>query len=119
MFRIVPKEEAAFRENFKRHAWQFIQDEGLNFRVATKMAEQEIDSLACELWYIKKMVKPEENDLLNTKENREKWEKEIAEAKAKGTMTYSCACGLTTNNEKEFDKHDCKFRKKMRRSMKK
>lgn len=120
MMRLVPKEESAFKDRVRNLVWQFIQDEGLNFRLATDLisVDSNICGLASQLWYVKQMVKPEDTDLMNTKEAREKWEKEIADAKAKGTMTYSCACGLTTNNEKKFDRHNCKFRKEQQRAIK-
>jgi hypothetical protein len=121
MIRLVPKEEAAFKDRVRNLVWQFIQDEGLNFRLATDMisVDENICGLASRLWYVKSMVKPEDTDLMNTKEARAKWEKEIEDAKRKGTMTYSCACGLMTKDEKKFDSHDCKFRKLQRRSFKK
>lgn len=84
VIRIVPPEEADFRERCKRAVWQFIMDEGLNFRIAERFCERTIENLGYELWYVRKWVVPEDTDTMNSREERKKWEAELNEKEAEG-----------------------------------
>ena len=119
MMILVPKEESDFREKVKRLIMDFAMAEGINFESVddSKTIASCSSSLAYKLWWIKNNVHQSDFDKMNTREEREKMEKEMAEAKSKGMITYSCQCGFFTNREDEFDNHNCEFRKKQRRAI--
>ena len=121
MMRIVPKDEAEFKDNFIRHVKDFARDYGVNWETVNDSKEIENCSwaIAHRLWYIKKNVKQTDNDKMNTRESIEKFKKQMEEAEAAGKVSYSCGCGLKTANKKTFDDHDCKLRKGARRAYRK
>jgi hypothetical protein len=79
MIRILTPEEAEFKDRCRRAVWDFILEEGLNWHIAThsQTIEESIWSIANELWYIKNHVEPEQDDIMNSREARKKWEGDV------------------------------------------